>query len=41
LGLVEPQGEAVGFLDEDRMILTSEQARGDAGGITLVRCDWN
>lgn len=40
LGLVEPQGEGVDFLDADRIILTSERARGNAGGITLVRCDW-
>ena len=40
LGLAEPQGEAVDFLDEERLILTSERARGIAGGLTLVRCDW-
>jgi hypothetical protein len=40
LGLFEPQGEGVDFLDGDRMILTSERARGMAGGITLLRCAW-
>jgi hypothetical protein len=40
LGLVEPQGEGVDFLDDERMVLTSERARGSPGGITLVRCDW-
>jgi len=41
LGLFEPQGEGVDFLDADRMILTSERARGTPGGVTIVRCDWN
>jgi hypothetical protein len=41
IGLVEPQGEGVDFLDDDRMILTSERARRMEGGITLLRCDWN
>ena len=40
LGFIEPQGEGVDFLDEDRLILASERARGAAGGLTLVRCDW-
>jgi hypothetical protein len=37
---VEPQGEGVGFLDDGRLILTSESARRMDGGVTLVRCDW-
>lgn len=41
VGFVEPQGEGVDFLDAERMVLTSERARRRAGGVTLVRCDWN
>lgn len=41
LGLVEPQGEGVGFLDAEWMVLTSERAGGIPGSITLVRCPWN
>lgn len=41
LGIVEPQGEGIDFLDADRLVLTSERARGLPGGITLVRCAWN
>jgi len=38
LGLVEPQGEGVDFLDADHLILTSETARGSPGGLMRVRC---
>jgi hypothetical protein len=38
LGLREPQGEAVDFLDENTLILTSEARAGYAGPITLVTC---
>ncbi|HEX9727286.1 MAG TPA: hypothetical protein VGA37_02130 [Gemmatimonadales bacterium] len=38
LGLIEPQGEAVDFLDEDRVILTSERSLGRDASIHVVRC---
>jgi hypothetical protein len=38
LGLVEPQGEAVDFLDDRTLVLTSESALGRAGGISRVQC---
>jgi hypothetical protein len=41
MGLVEPQGEGVDFLDAGRLLLTSERARGTAGGVFLLRCDWD
>ena len=34
----EYQGEAVGFLDETTLVLTSESLRGNSGQITRVRC---
>ena len=37
LGL-EPQGEAVTFLDDGRMVLTSEADRTPAGTIHVIRC---
>ncbi len=38
IGPREPQGEAVGFLDEYTLVLTSESAFGRVGGIARVRC---
>jgi hypothetical protein len=38
LGLREPQGEAVDFLDDSTLVLTSESALGRVGGIARVRC---
>lgn len=38
IGLIEPQGEAIGFLDEQRLLLTSEAARGGPAVLTLARC---
>jgi len=38
LGLVEPQGEAVDFLDDRTLVLTSETARGRRGGLARVQC---
>ncbi len=38
IGAVEPQGEAVDFLDEDTLVLTSESRGGVRGRITRVRC---
>ena len=38
LGLVEPQGEAVDFLDDRTLVLTSETALGRRGGIAKVQC---
>jgi hypothetical protein len=38
LGLKEPQGEAVDFLDDSTLVFTSEAARGRRGGISRVRC---
>ena len=38
LGLVEPQGEGVDFLDDRTLVLTSETARGRVGGISKVQC---
>jgi hypothetical protein len=34
----EPQGEAIAFLDEHRLVLTSEASRSGPGPIHLVRC---
>jgi hypothetical protein len=38
IGAREPQGEAVDFLDEDTVVLTSEALTGRPGPITLVTC---
>ena len=38
LGPLEPQGEAVAFLDATTLVLTSEASRGVAGTIYLTRC---
>jgi len=38
LGLREPQGEAVDFLDDSTLVLTSEAALGRAGGVARLRC---
>lgn len=38
IGLREPQGEGVDFLDEETLVLTSEAARGRPGTISTVRC---
>lgn len=38
LGHLEPQGEAVDFLDTETLVLTSEAARAPAGPIHTVRC---
>ncbi len=38
LGLKEPQGEAVDFLDDTTLVFTSEAARGRRGGISRVQC---
>ena len=38
LGFIEPVGEAVDFLDEETMVLTSEWSRGQEGTIYRVRC---
>lgn len=38
LGTLEPQGEAVAFLDEATLVLTSESVLGQAGSIHKVRC---
>jgi hypothetical protein len=38
LGFVEPQGEAVDFLDAERLVLTSERALGPEAPITVVHC---
>jgi hypothetical protein len=35
---LEPQGEAVGFLDEDQLVLTSEKGLVAEGVIHVVRC---
>lgn len=35
---LEPQGEAVDFLDEQRLVLTSERGFAQEGGIHVVRC---
>ena len=37
LGL-EPQGEAVAFLGEGALVLTSEAARGPRASLHVVRC---
>src|SRR5437773_40798 len=37
LGL-EPQGEAVAFLDDETLVLTSEAARGPRASLHVVRC---
>jgi hypothetical protein len=39
LGLLEPQGEAVDYLDDQTLILTSEAALGRSGGISKVQCE--
>jgi hypothetical protein len=38
LGILEPQGEALDFLDEQTLVVTSETARGRQGTIHRVRC---
>lgn len=38
IGLVEPQGEGVDFLDAETLVLTSESAFGQPGGVSKVRC---
>ena len=38
LGNAEPQGEAIAFLDDETMLLTSEAARSRAGMIHRLRC---
>jgi hypothetical protein len=38
LGLQEPQGEGVDFLDENALVLTSESALSQPGTISRVRC---
>ena len=38
LGDAEPQGEAIAFLDENTLLLTSERARGRPGAIHRVQC---
>ncbi len=38
IGLREPQGEGVDFLDEETLVLTSESALGHPGTISTVRC---
>jgi hypothetical protein len=38
LGDVEPQGEAIDYLDAKTLLLTSERARGRPGTIHRVRC---
>lgn len=38
LGNMDPQGEAVDFLDEETLVLTSESTQAERGQIHLVRC---
>ena len=38
LGFIEPGGEAVDFIDEETMVLTSEWSGGQEGTIYRVRC---
>jgi len=38
IGAIEPQGEAVDFLDENTLILTSESLRNEDGTLLRVRC---
>lgn len=38
IGLRQPQGEAVDFLGEETLVLTSETALGREGGISRVKC---
>jgi hypothetical protein len=38
IGLIEPQGEGVAFLDGGALLLTSERARGAPAVYTIVRC---
>jgi hypothetical protein len=38
LGVREPQGEAVDFLDDDRFVLTSEAAFGFPASVMVARC---
>ncbi len=38
LGDAEPQGEAIDFLDENTLLITSERARGRPGAIHKVQC---
>ncbi len=38
LGAIEPQGEAVDFLDEGTVVLTSESPRGTPGPVYLATC---
>jgi len=39
IGATEPQGEAVDFIDNETVLLTSETIPGRRGPITRVRCD--
>jgi hypothetical protein len=38
MGLIEPQGEGVAFLNDGSVLLSSERARGVPGVYTVVRC---
>ena len=38
LGAYEPQGEAVDFLDDSTLVLSSEGAKGRPAGLSRVRC---
>ena len=38
LGAYEPQGEAIDFLDDSTLVLTSEGSKGRPAGLSLVRC---
>jgi hypothetical protein len=38
LGDAEPQGEAIAYLDEETLLLTSERSRGRPGTIHRLRC---
>ena len=38
LGDAEPQGEAIDYLDENTLLLTSEQSRGRPGSIHKLQC---
>lgn len=40
MGLIEPQGEGIGVLGTGELILGSEGLPVRAGGLTLVRCNW-
>jgi hypothetical protein len=41
IGLRQPQGEAVDFLDATSVVLTSESALGRDGGVARARCQTN